>query len=673
MPKLRFQTAFVCPHGAVSVLFGVRPVGGFALPVHFAAAEQGLHHVGGFFVEFAGFFHQGFVGEGGDFGVVEFGQGEEVVAVAGGVEVAQFFGAFLRYAEAFEGDAAAADGGVEGFAHDEVGAGVVQVVGVLAAVGAGDDGEVGVVAADEFDDFGGLFVVADSNDQEFGFAQADGVEQLGAGGVAVVGFAAVFGEPFDGFGVEVDDGGVEAAAGEHAVDLLAEAAVAEQDDGVFFVHFVVGAALVFFGDAARGDDFVVEDEQQGGEQHGEGDDEGDAVGECVRQDAVLVGDGQQYEAEFAGLREAEGEEFAGGGGQAEQFAEDEEYEGFEQHGAEGEAEYQREFFAQQTEVHARADGDEEEAEQQPFEGFEVAFHFVAVGAVGQRDAGDERAQRGGEADEGHEGGDADDQREGEQGEHFAQAGFADEAEGGGHEVAHADDDDGDGGHAYEGGYPAGLSGQDVGGFVAVLRLGGGGAQEGQQGEHGDGGHVLKQQYGKARLTARRGQQVFLAEGLQYDGGGRQSQYAADCHADLPGLPQGDGQPGNGGQCQHDLQAAQPQEFVPQPPQHLRGKFQTDQKQHHDHAEFGHVLDGFGLFADQAEHRPDHDARHQVAEHRPQAQFLRGQNDGNGKRHVNEGVQQYFGHGLFFSFFNVAGGKREICGMAAIFSDGLTRA
>ena len=89
--------------------------------------------------------------------------------------------------------------------------------------------------------------------------QADGVEQFGAGGVAVVGFAAVFGEAFHGVGLVVDHGGVEAAGGEQAVDLLAEAAVAEQDDGVFLFNHVLRALLVFFHDAARCNHFVLED------------------------------------------------------------------------------------------------------------------------------------------------------------------------------------------------------------------------------------------------------------------------------------------------------------------------------------------------------------------------------------------------------------------------------
>lgn len=72
-----------------------------------------------------------------------------------------------------------------------------------------------------------MLEVADTDNEQLGVCQADGIEQLGAGGVAVVGFAAVFGEAFHGVGLVVDHGSVEAAGGEHAVDLLAETAVAE--------------------------------------------------------------------------------------------------------------------------------------------------------------------------------------------------------------------------------------------------------------------------------------------------------------------------------------------------------------------------------------------------------------------------------------------------------------
>ncbi len=47
----------------------------------------------------------------------------------------------------------------------------------------------------------------------------------------------------------------------------------------------------------------------------------------------------------------------------------------------------------QAQVERHADGGEEEAEQQPFEGSDVGLELVAVGGVGEQHAGDERAQR----------------------------------------------------------------------------------------------------------------------------------------------------------------------------------------------------------------------------------------------------------------------------------------
>ena len=99
--------------------------------------------------------------------------------------------------------------------------------------------------------------------------------------------------------------------------MLAESAVAEQDDGVFLFNHVVWALLVFFHDAAWGDHFVVEDEQERGEQHGEGNHQRDAVGHGARQHMALAGDGKQHKAEFTGLRQAEREQFAAHARQAE--------------------------------------------------------------------------------------------------------------------------------------------------------------------------------------------------------------------------------------------------------------------------------------------------------------------------------------------------------------------
>ena len=273
----------------------------------------------------------------------------------------------------------------------------------------------------------------------------------------------------------------------------------------------------------------------------------------------------------------------------------------------------------------------------------MAFHFVPVGAVGQRHAGYERAQRGGEADKRHQRGDAHHQGQGEHGEHFVEADFADEAEHARHQVAHAHGNGQNGGDAHGGEHPAGLVGQKVGGVLAASVVVAGG-QERQERQHRDGGHVLKQQDGKACLPAGRLHQIFFAIGLQHDGGGGERQNAAHGHAHLPAFADGYGDAGNRRHGEHHLQSAQPQELVPQLPQLLRRQLQTDQKQHHHHAEFGNVLDGFGFFTGQTQNRADGDTGHQIAQHRAQAQFFGNQYGGHGEGEVGEGVEQDGGHG-----------------------------
>ena len=97
----------------------------------------------------------------------------------------------------------------------------------------------------------------------------------------------------------------------------------------------------------------------------------------------------------------------------------------------------------------------------------MAFHFVPVGAVGQRHTGHECAQRGGEADERHQRGDAHHQGQGEHGEHFVEADFADEAEHARYQITYAHGNGQNGDNAHGGEHPAGLVGQKVGGVLAA--------------------------------------------------------------------------------------------------------------------------------------------------------------------------------------------------------------
>ena len=135
-----------------------------------------------------------------------------------------------------------------------------------------------------------------------------GLEQVVAGGVAVIDLVAELAQRLDLLGVMVEHHGADAAGLQQAAHRHAEAAVAGDDD--------LGARLL---DACRWRAAsalpakrgcmtrCVEDHQQGGRRHGErdhGDEQarlrGDEKGQARRE-------GDQHEGEFAALRQREGE------------------------------------------------------------------------------------------------------------------------------------------------------------------------------------------------------------------------------------------------------------------------------------------------------------------------------------------------------------------------------
>ena len=80
----------------------------------------------------------------------------------------------------------------------------------------------------------------------------------------------------------------------------------------------------------------------------------------------------------------------------------------------------------------------------------------------------------------------------------------------------------------------------------------------QERQHRDDGNILKEQHGKARLTAGAVQKAFFAQRLQDNRGGGERQYATGGYRHLPRLTEDEGEDGNGGDGAQHLQAAQPQ-------------------------------------------------------------------------------------------------------------------
>ena len=67
----------------------------------------------------------------------------------------------------------------------------------------------------------------------------------------------------------------------------------------------------------------------------------------------------------------------------------------------------------------------------------------------------------------------------------------------------------------------------------------------------------------------------------------------------------------------DVRGAQPENVLAQRPQFRRAHFEADQKEEHDHAEFGDVQDRLGIVDDAQSIGADREAGREVAKHRAQ--------------------------------------------------------
>jgi len=88
-----------------------------------------------------------------------------------------------------------------------------------------------------------------------------------------------------------------------------------------------------------------------------------------------------------------------------------------------------------------------------------------------------------------------------------------------------------------------------------------------------------------------------------------------------------------------LQPAQPDQSVAHVPKGARFKFKPDEEKHHHDAELCEMLQVLGFGPHQSGHRPDHDARCQIAQDRPQTHARRKWHGDDGGAEVNCGLEQ----------------------------------
>jgi len=263
---------------------------------------------------------------------------------------------------------------------------------------------------------------------------------------------------------------------------------------------------------------------------------------------------------------------------------------------------------------------------------------VAILAVGEDDAGDEGAERGGEPDELHHERDADDEQQGGRGEELALTGTRDAAEDrvdemptGKHHERDRENDEG-------GLLPTGQRGDRGGG------AGGGGGlfrrEQRKQREDRDDGDVLEEEDGEGALARGGFKLAAFLQRLQHDRRGGHGEDKPGGKRQACAETKGEAEAGDGGGGAEDLQAAEAEQLAAHFPEARGLELEADEKEHHHDAEFGEVHHVAGVFADEAEDmRADEDAREEVAEDRAEAEAFGERHGDDSRDEIDEGVKE----------------------------------
>ena len=166
---------------------------------------------------------------------------------------------------------------------------------------------------------------------------------------------------------------------------------------------------------------VVESEGQRRKRHRQRDHDHQRIGQRASHDAVVGGQAEQHEGEFAALAQGNGESARRFPVVSREPAEAEQDRCLDGHQCDGRADDRERVGEDQAEVGGHAHRDEEQPEQQALERFDVGFEFVAVFGVRKQHAGEEGAQRHRQADRTHQQGSADHHQQRRRGEDFLDA------------------------------------------------------------------------------------------------------------------------------------------------------------------------------------------------------------------------------------------------------------
>ena len=526
------------------------------------------------------------------------------------------------------GRAAHAQRAVVGLPDDIAAAHRPQMVDVVAVLRAGDHMEVGETVAGIADQPVDLLAFVERHDQDLRPLYPSARQQIGPGCIAVIGPDPVFLEVLQMLAVVVDHRGAVPRGIEHAIDDSADAPAAGDDDRIVFGDRI-GFAAVAGAAIGMGNEPVVEDEEQRGGEHGQGHDQQQQIGQSLVEHRIGHREGDQDEAELAGLRQAEAEQPERLATQTVDPADRQQHREFGGDGDGCPEQHLGPHGRGKEEVDPRPDGDEEQAQQQALERVDIAFELVAVLAGSQHDTGDEGTERGREADQRHQQRDADHHQQGGGGEQFAQIGPGDVAE----QRADGEDPDRDDrrhrADTDERGEPDRHGRGQIDRAMHPARaahpraMETGERQQGEQREDRDDGDVLHQQDREAGLATLAAEQVLLAQRLDHDRGRGQRQHHADGERGLPRPVLEQQRDRRDRERRYgNLAPAEPGELAAHRPQPPRLEFEADDEQHHHHAEFGENLERLDIDPQGGEQGRDRHPREQIAEHRAETEAAR---------------------------------------------------
>ncbi|MNV23893.1 hypothetical protein D3C71_1149310 [compost metagenome] len=370
----------------------------------------------------------------------------------------------------------------------------------------------------------------------------------------------------------------------------------------------VGRRCAGLGSVLAAEQAQQRDHQQRGDRHRQAHDRHQPVVVGAAQQVRALGLVEHHEGEFTAQPQHAAQHHRVPGAQLGQLADAEQQPELHHQQDRHAGGNHRRLGHDPVQVDAHAHRDEEQAQQQALERFDLRFQLVPEFRIGQQHPGQERAQARTQPGFLHEPRRAQHHQQRHRGEHLGAARARDDVEQPAQHRPPAQDHHRQ--RAQRHGHVAPLQG-------LVL----GAAQQWDRGQQRNGDQVLEQQDGKAQPPVIAVDRLVLGQQLQAHRGGRQRQRQAHDQRALPLEVVQQQQAAQHHRTQRHLQRAGPEHRAPHHLEPGRGQLQPDHEQQHHHADLGRAEDAVGILHKAHAVRAQHHAGSQVAQHRAEAELL----------------------------------------------------